>query len=466
VRQRQALPKALDARADIYSLGRMLVELLDGAEPARPNPQVSPGLRAILTRCLAANPEARYPDAGALADDLGRHLDDQPLRGVTVPSWRERWRKWRRRKPAALSALFLMAFVVLSWLLYLVYDRVQTAKALLALQEGQKQLRGQHFDEAVGTLRHGLDLTGGLFFRGQLCEQLQGELRQAERAQAVQELQRFTEQMRILCSAELLPSRQARAAEGLCQTFWQQRQRLAERLGPPGSTEGAQARADLLDLAILWRQLRYRLAGSDRPAVLRETLEVLGQAEQLGGPSCVLQQERLSCARLLGLADLAGEAERRLAALKPTTAWEYLALGRALFPTDLDRAEAHLSQALQLQPGLLWAQFYQGKCAFQRGRFEDALPAFHACVALAPDQAWCYCNRGLVLDRLGKPENARADYDQALRLQPDLTEAALNRGLLHYRQGRLPEALADLQRVLQQQPDHVEARRLLAEIRP
>jgi tetratricopeptide (TPR) repeat protein len=273
--------------------------------------------------------------------------------------------------------------------------------------------------------------------------------------------------MRTLCSAETLPSRPARAAEGLCRTFWEKRQRFAERLGPAGSPERARTLADLLDLAVLWTQLRLRLAGADGPAVLRDALEVLDQAEQLSGPSCVLQQERRRCAQALGRADLAEDAKRRLAALAPATAWEHLALGRALFQAgDLDRAETHFDRAVQLQPDLLWAHFYQGKCAFQGGRYENARCAFHACVALAKDRAWCWCNRGLALAKLDRPELALEDYNQALRLDPELIEALLNRGLLHSRQGRRDEALADLHRVLQQQPNHAEARRLLAELMP
>ncbi len=46
------------------------------------NPEVSIGLEDIVRKCLIVRPTGAYHSAAALADDLRRHVQNQPLRGV------------------------------------------------------------------------------------------------------------------------------------------------------------------------------------------------------------------------------------------------------------------------------------------------------------------------------------------------------------------------------------------------
>jgi tetratricopeptide (TPR) repeat protein len=129
------------------------------------------------------------------------------------------------------------------------------------------------------------------------------------------------------------------------------------------------------------------------------------------------------------------------------TAWDHYALGRALLRSgDLKRAAEEAERAVRLQPHGLWPNFYQGLCAYHRGRYADAATAFSVCIGAAPEAAGCFYNRALAFDALDRTKEALHDYDQALRLDSTLAPAALNRGMLHYRAKRYAAALTDLKR--------------------
>jgi serine/threonine protein kinase/Flp pilus assembly protein TadD len=451
-----SVPTTVDGRADIYALGVVLCEALGGASPPpggaavswlrRRNPHVTVGLADILGKCLADDPRQRYPDAAALAADLRRHLADLPLRGVANRSLMERWRKWRRRRPYAPALVGLVLAVLAGVGLALAYIGQEAHKARAALDEGRECLQRREYGPARDAYQRGLAMAEHLPFHRDLTEELRGQLRLVERAEAAQELHRFVERVRALYGADGQPTADLGRVEAHCRAFWQQRDLIVGRLdAQPVPAEREQVHHDLLDLAILWTDLRVRLAGKGEvTAVREEALEVLAQAEALFGPSCVLDGERRAHAAALGRT-----GEGPVTASAPRTAWELYGVGRARFREgDLEAAAAEFDQALTLEPQALWPHFYKGACAYRRGGYQDAVLAFTACTVLAPGQAWCYYNRGLAYDAMGQADRALSDYTHALECDPAFALAAVNRAMLHCQAQRYTKALEDLRQAL------------------
>jgi tetratricopeptide (TPR) repeat protein len=395
---------------------------------------VSAALADLLARCLAADPARRYPSGAALAADLRRHLADLPLRGVRNRSPAERWYKWRRRRPAALPLLGLAGTVVLAAVLLVGHLDRQRSHARAALHEGQRHLDARRYGEALGAFQHGAELARDLPLGSDLQRRLEDGAGLAERARAAGELHNFSERLRPLYGEESLASGQARELAGLCREVWERQSLILRRLREQPSTElQEQVRADLLDLAIVWSDLRARQVPGD--AACREAVAILARAEELFGPSCVLLHEQRRH----------DSQPRRRADRPPRTAWEHYALGRACLQAGrLARAARYLDRAIELQPNAPWASFERGKCACRQGQFDDAVVAFTACIVLSPQSAWCRYHRGRAYRELGKLDHARRDLDSALRLDPALAAARLQRGVLNFEACCFAEALADL----------------------
>jgi serine/threonine protein kinase/Tfp pilus assembly protein PilF len=455
VQSGRPVPSAVDGRADVYALGLVLAEALGGPPGTerfptrswrRANQHVSVGLADLLAKCLAPDPADRYPTAAALAADLRRHLADLPLRGVANRSPVERWRKWRRQRPLALPLAALLAVGVAVASGAAKHIRRQADQARSALQHGADYVRARRYAEALESLRAAdVALDGGLTFHRELAVQVAAQRRGAELGLAAGELRDLCDRLRPLYGRVDLPERSARVIEASCRNVWARRDRLIRDVGEWPDI-APQVRADLLDLAVLWADLRARLGSR---TAQREAFDTLTEAEHLLGASCVLAHEKQAVGTALGLANAI-----EFPGPPPQTAWEHYALGRTyLRAGDLPSAAAAMERAVELQPQAMWPNYYKGCCAFRAGQVEDAITSFSVCVALAPECAWCYFNRGLALAEHGRTDAARADFDTALRLDPGLAPAALHRGTLHLKAGRPAEAIADFRLALDRGAD-------------
>ncbi len=129
----QALAKHgfIDQRADIYSLGITLYELVtlepafrgndrgellrqiaeeDPSPPRRLNKAIPAALETILLKATAKEPADRYATAQELAADLGRFVANQPI-AAKRPTLVKRAGRWARRHKTMLAGVAVMAIL-------------------------------------------------------------------------------------------------------------------------------------------------------------------------------------------------------------------------------------------------------------------------------------------------------------------------------------------------------------------
>lgn len=149
----------LDRRADVYSIGATLYELMSGRPPLMGTssvqliikvmneepvalrkrvPSLPRDLETIIMKCLAKEADQRYLSAKALANDLQRYLDGDPIAAHPL-SLTYRFSK-RVRKNKALSAVIGFASIaILAMAVWAVRERRLSAYRVYLAQEFSRQ---------------------------------------------------------------------------------------------------------------------------------------------------------------------------------------------------------------------------------------------------------------------------------------------------------------------------------------
>ncbi|HIM30825.1 MAG TPA: serine/threonine protein kinase [Planctomycetes bacterium] len=169
----EQLREKADSRSDIFSLGVTLYELvtlrqafrdserkqaflsqsheLVPTSPRKFNPRIPRDLETIILKAMAMDPEERYQDAGQLAEDLQRFIDDRPITARRIPLAERAWR-WCRRNPAiaGLSTTACLLLFVAAGSLSVAYFQASDAA------EREAELRAQT-EETLNVTLNGLE---------------------------------------------------------------------------------------------------------------------------------------------------------------------------------------------------------------------------------------------------------------------------------------------------------------------
>lgn len=443
-----------DARSDLYSLGVVFYEVLARQLPfplrkgplesavaemirdrreIRPapvrslNPAVSPGLQAIVQKCLEVDPARRYASARQLHEDLQRHLANQPLLHAPDRSASERWQKWRRRHPRLSSAATVLALV-----------GILSAGAAAVWTGREREFAQQRAQVIYREFLHELPEARSLLVIGNSRNMLQAEgiasARDALHRYSVLDDRRWYEQPQVRA---LSAAQRAELAEQVVELLvllaW--RQELdPSAAGPSQKWENAPSAAALTDLAVeSWRAL----TGRPPPRALSAAAQRRG-ASQADFPASAGSLPDLPDASLLS-------------ATESTDLWlEAIAFLQQRNLADAVLVLQRLSR-LHPQDEAVWLLLGYGH--LEMGEAAQAQAEFTACIALRSDLYLGWFWRGMARAEQRQFDKAQEDFSAALSCRRALPEALFNRALarqqLHDHRGAIDDLTLAIDRDLE-----------------
>jgi eukaryotic-like serine/threonine-protein kinase len=424
--------------SDIYSLGVILYEVIEGRLPAstivstaesdlasalqqRRSESISftsktatSGTQAIVRKCLSFGESGRYASAAELLEDIEREQDHLPLAHARDPFCLSRFPKFIRRHPGpfsampiAIASLLVMAIVAWGGLYWKARSQSLAATAQLeGLVKYSESSLVQFMDASPSELRRAVQATPEL-----IATHLDvggPDIAASPMFRQLDAKQRDLAAKAVFDHCLVIASFALEKANYLERKDWEAVDRL-------------------LSVCHQFPELAQQSR--------RLTIANSRTAEALGTPS--------QGTRLLSLPGLRRDA-------RPL---EVLLEARAMLSMGKPHSAIQLFQSLPDIPSpeaLFWMTL--GGAQLHVGQHAEAEMSFTLVIAMASDSLYGYRSRAEVRMAQNNWEGAEKDFTDALRLDPTSVTLLANRALVRERLKKLDESKQDLDNALSRQP--------------
>jgi tetratricopeptide (TPR) repeat protein len=494
----QALGHATDARTDVYGLGATLYALLAGQPPfagqlvvevlQRVVAEEPPTLRdvprdlaTIVAKAMDKERDRRYATAAAMADDLQRFLDGEPVSARPASFvYRLRKRVVKHRIVVGVAASGLLAVVVVGGVLGWKWLAERERAREQSIAEERKRVdieraaleRQKDMNELVA-----LWMAIVLAREGWYRAQKDPAVTRAELEAALEPVARFVDKHPSMPQAYFVRARAHLylANESAAQADLQKVVELEPGFAPAWSLLGR------VRLQRYYGSSRGDpdLADQDRQAVaLREANDCIARGWRDGQELDMLRawgfprirDDEVSAVlvravhRYYILDDRAG-AFRMLQEENDRAPSEEYCRQLGSWAPSAEEKRTWFRQALEIMPHFAESLRIIGRLHQIQGLHRDAIETLTRAIKIAPRDTGLWVTRGHSWEALQDHERAIADYSQALHINPKHPDALLWRGIVYAKQRDLPKALADLEEQARLYPRHYKATAVLSELR-